>query len=98
MKVQTENYTLINGDCVEQIKNIPSESIHMSVFSPPFAELYVYSDNIADMGNCKNYEEFFVHFGFLTPELHRIMMPGRIVAVHCMDLPINKGKEGYIGM
>src|SRR6185503_10848197 len=89
---------LINGDSCEEIKNIESESIHFSIFSPPFAELYVYSDDYRDMGNCKNYEEFFEHFSFLVPELNRILVPGRLVAVHCMDLPIQKGKEGYIGL
>lgn len=91
-------YQLINDDCVSAIKTIESDSIHFSIFSPPFAELYVYSDDYRDMGNCKNYGEFFDHFSFLTPELSRIMMPGRLVAVHCMDLPIQKGKEGYIGL
>lgn len=90
-------YQLINGDSVKEIKNIPDNSIHFSIFSPPFAELYVYSDEIADMGNCKNMDEFFIHFGFLTPELNRVMMPGRLMAVHCMELPISKGKEGFIG-
>lgn len=89
---------LINGDCITEIQKIESDSIHFTIFSPPFAELYVYSDNIADMGNCKNYDEFFQHFNFLTPELNRIMIPGRLVAVHCMDLPIQKGKEGYVGL
>ena len=91
-------YKLLNGDCCQEIKSIADNSIHHSIFSPPFAELYVYSDNIADMGNSRNYEEFFTHFSFLTPELYRIMMPGRIVGVHCMPLPIQKGKEGYIGL
>lgn len=91
-------YKLINGDCVEKIKDLDSESMHFSIFSPPFAELYVYSDDHRDMGNCKNYNEFFEHFGFLTPEINRIMVPGRLVAVHCIDLPISKGKEGFIGM
>lgn len=71
--------------------------MHFSIFSPPFAELYVYSDDYRDMGNAKNYKEFFQHFDYLTPELHRVMMPGRLVCVHCMFLPIQKGKEGYLG-
>lgn len=91
-------YELINGDCCTEIKKIESNSIHFSIFSPPFAELYVYSDDFRDMGNAKNYEEFFLHFNYLTPELYRILMPGRLVAVHCMDLPIQKGKEGYVGL
>lgn len=92
------SYQLLHGDCVEKIKEVENESIHFSIFSPPFCELYCYSDDYRDMGNCKNYGEFFDHFSFLTPELFRIIMPGRLVAVHCMDLPIQKGKEGYIGL
>lgn len=92
------NYRIINGDCVTEIKNIESASVHFSIFSPPFAELYVYSNDHRDMGNCKNYKEFFEHFGYLVPELKRILKPGRLVAVHCMDLPIQKGKEGYVGL
>lgn len=90
-------HTLINGDCVEKIRDVQSDSIHFSIFSPPFAELYVYSDDYRDMGNAKNYQEFFEHFDYLTPELCRIMMPGRLIAVHCQFLPIQKGKEGYLG-
>lgn len=90
-------FKLINGDCIEEIKNIESESMHFSIFSPPFAELYVYSNDYRDMGNARNYHEFFDHFNFLTPELHRVMIPGRLVAVHCQFLPIQKGKDGYLG-
>jgi len=96
--VKNEYFEMINGDCVKNIKNIQSESIGLSIFSPPFAELYVYSDNLEDMGNSKNYNEFFEHFEYLIPELNRVMIPGRILAIHCMDLPIQKGKEGYIGL
>lgn len=92
------DYNLINGDCVEEIKNLESDSMHFSIFSPPFAELYVYSNDYRDMGNAKNYDEFFQHFAFLTPELYRVMIPGRLVAVHCMNLPIQKGKEGFLGL
>ncbi|HEY3385778.1 MAG TPA: DNA methyltransferase, partial [Saprospiraceae bacterium] len=69
-----------------------------SIFSPPFSELYVYSDELEDMGNSKNYSEFMTAFNFLVKELFRVMWSGRNVAVHCMDLPIQKGKEGYIGL
>lgn len=86
------------GDCVRLIKDIPDESIGFSIFSPPFAELYTYSDKIEDMGNSKDYKEFFTAFKFLVKELYRVMWCGRNVAVHCMDLPIQKGKEGYIGL
>lgn len=85
-------------DCVKGIRSVPDECIGFSIFSPPFAELYTYSDELEDMGNSKDYNEFFVAFGFLVKELHRVMKSGRNVAVHCMDLPIQKGKEGYIGL
>lgn len=97
-KIETENYLIERGDCVQLIKKVEDESIGFSVFSPPFAELYTYSDHIEDMGNSKDYEEFMVQFGFLVEELYRVMKQGRNVAVHCMDLPIQKGKEGFIGL
>jgi hypothetical protein len=93
-----EFYSIKRGDCVQLIQNVPSDSIGLSVFSPPFAELYTYSSHLEDMGNSKDYTEFLTQFGFLIKELNRVMMPGRNVAVHCMDLPIQKGKEGFIGL
>ena len=86
------------GDCVQLIKDVPDESVGFSIFSPPFAELYTYSDKLEDMGNSKDYKEFFTAFKFLVKELYRVLWSGRNVAVHCMDLPIQKGKEGYIGL
>ena len=86
------------GDSVQLIKEIPDESVGFSIFSPPFAELYTYSDKLEDMGNSKDYKEFFYAFNFLVKDLFRIMWSGRNVAVHCMDLPIQKGKEGFIGL
>jgi DNA modification methylase len=96
--VKLPDATLINGDCVEEIKSIEDNSAGFIVFSPPFADLYTYSDDIRDMGNSKDWEEFKIHFGFLVPELYRILKEGRNIAIHCMDLPIQKGKEGYIGL
>lgn len=96
--VKLPDATLIHGDCVEEIQNIENESVGLIVFSPPFADLYTYSDDVRDMGNSKNWQEFKIHFGYLVPELYRILKQGRNVAVHCMDLPIQKGKEGYIGL
>jgi len=93
-----EWYNIKNGDSVQLIQDLQDESIGLSVFSPPFAELYTYSNHIEDMGNSKNYNEFLTQFNFLIKELHRVMMQGRNVCVHCMDLPIQKGKEGYIGL
>jgi hypothetical protein len=96
--VSLPNATLIHGDCVEQSRLIQSESAGLIVFSPPFADLYTYSDDLRDMGNSKDWQEFKEHFSFLVPELYRIVKTGRNIAVHCMDLPIQKGKEGYIGL
>lgn len=93
-----EWYSIQRGDCVQLIQNVKTESIGLSVFSPPFAELYTYSNHLEDMGNSKDYNEFLTQFGFLIKELYRVMMQGRNVAVHCMDLPIQKGKEGFIGL
>ena len=96
--MQTPTFRAIHGDCVEEVAKLPTDSIDFSIFSPPFAEFYVYSDDIRDMGNCQDYEEFFVHFQFLVKELARVVKSGRLVAVHCMDLPAMKGKDGYIGL
>jgi hypothetical protein len=93
-----ELFSIKRGDCVQLIQNVKDESIGLSVFSPPFAELYTYSSHLEDMGNSKDYNEFLTQFGFLIKELYRVLMSGRNVAVHCMDLPIQKGKEGYIGL
>lgn len=98
-KVYSSDYCDIRlGDCVQLIQDVPDESVGFSIFSPPFAELYTYSDKLEDMGNSKDYREFFTAFNFLVKELYRVMWSGRNVAVHCMDLPIQKGKEGYIGL
>lgn len=93
-----KRYELINGDCIEELQKVESEKFDFAVFSPPFADLYTYSDDFRDMGNSENYEQFGVHFGFLAKELYRTIKSGRNVAIHCMDLPIQKGKEGYIGL
>lgn len=98
MNTTVNDATLVNGDCVEQIQHIESETAGFIVFSPPFADLYTYSDDYRDMGNSQNYDEFKTHFSFLAPELFRVLKSGRNMAVHCMDLPIQKGKEGYIGL
>jgi DNA modification methylase len=95
---KNEWYQIKRGDCVQLIPEIPNESIGLSVFSPPFADLYTYSSHVEDMGNSKDYQEFLLQFGFLIKELHRVMMSGRNVCVHCMDLPIQKGKHGFIGL
>jgi len=96
--IENDNYKIQKGDSIQLIKNIQDESIHISIFSPPFADLYTYSDKMEDLGNSNNVDEFFEHFEYLIEELYRVMLPGRLVAVHSMDLPIQKGKEGYIGV
>lgn len=93
-----ENYALFNGDCVEVLTGIPAKSIHYSIFSPPFASLYTYSNSPRDMGNCRTHEEFFEHFGFLVDEMLRVMKPGRNVSFHCMLMPSTKERHGYIGL
>ena len=97
-EVKTENYHLLNGDCVQESQKLDDNSADLVVFSPPFADLYVYSDKEEDMGNVKDYQEFEQHFQFLIPQIKRVLKPGRICAIHCMDLPIQKGKEGFIGL
>ena len=93
-----EWYDIKRGDCVQVIKDVPDESVGLSVFSPPFADLYTYSNHVEDMGNSSDYNEFLIQFGFLVHELFRVLKQGRNVAIHCMDLPIQKGKEGFIGL
>jgi len=98
LEESNEWYSIKRGDCVQLIEQVKDETIGLSVFSPPFAELYTYSNHLEDMGNSKDYNEFLTQFGYLIKQLHRVMMQGRNVAVHCMDLPIQKGKEGFIGL
>jgi DNA modification methylase len=92
------NWDMVLGDNVEAIKTLADGSVHFICYSPPFSSLYTYSNSERDMGNCKNYEEFSGHFGFLSPELFRVLMPGRLMAVHCMNLPTTKQRDGYIGI
>lgn len=102
MKVLDEhagnNYHLYNADCVEVAKNLPDNSIDFSIYSPPFVSLYVFSNSTRDMGNVKSNDEFFEGYKHLIREKIRITSPGRLSAVHCMNLPTTKGRDGYIGM
>lgn len=95
---KSKRFAIYQGDCVELIRDLPDESIHFSVYSPPFASLYVYSDSERDMGNCKSDEEFFEHYSFLIEEQLRVTKPGRLCSVHCMNLPSTKQHNGYIGI
>jgi len=93
-----ENYTVFHGDCVDVLKGIPDATIDYSIFSPPFASLYTYSNSPRDMGNVRNDAEFFEHFAFLIAELRRVMKPGHNVSFHCMLMPTSKERDGYIGL
>ncbi len=97
-QVTGKNYTLFNGDSCEIIKDLNDNSIDFSIFSPPFTSLYTYSNSERDMGNSINDEQFFKHFKFLVQELHRVIKNGRLVSVHCMDMPILKQDKGYVGV
>jgi DNA modification methylase len=93
-----DGWQMINGDCVVETKALVDESIHFSIFSPPFASLYTYSDSIRDMGNVNNEEQFKLNFDFIASELYRVMIQGRCVALHCTDIPAMKERDGYIGL
>ena len=93
-----EGFVLYHGDCVDVLRGLPDQSIHYSIFSPPFASLYTYSNSPRDMGNCRTNEEFFEHFAFLVEELKRVMRPGRNVSFHCMLFPASKERDGFIGL
>jgi DNA modification methylase len=97
-EVKTDKYHIINGDSCDLIKEIESDSIDLSVFSPPFSTLFTYSDNIRDMGNCVSDEEFFEQQHYLLKELYRIIKPGRLVCVHSKDLARYKNSSGFSGM
>lgn len=93
-----DNWTLWNADCVEVVNALPENSLHLSIFSPPYASLYTYSNSPRDMGNSQNDSEFYEHFDYLVAGLHRATMPGRIVCVDCMNIPAMKERDGYIGL
>lgn len=97
----TQRYAIYNGDSCEVLPTLPSESVHLSVYSPPFCGLYNYSSSDRDLSNCRSYDEFFEHYSFIVNEIHRLTLPGRITAVHCMDVPsgtgFNKGLTDFPG-
>lgn len=94
----TDKWAMYHADCVDVARGIPSDSIHFQVFSPPFSSLYTYSASDRDMGNSSGDEQFWTHYRFLIAEQFRIAMPGRLVSVHCMNLPTSKTHHGYIGI
>jgi len=93
-----DNWTMYLGDCVDVTRSLESNSIHYSIFSPPFASLYTYSASERDMGNARSHAEFYAHFEFLIAELYRVLMPGRLLSFHCMNLPSSKERDGVIGI
>lgn len=93
-----DDCALYNGDSCEVLTEIPDNSIHYIIYSPPFASLYTYSNSERDLGNCRTRSEFFEQFEFIVRELHRVLMPGRLMSVHCMNLPTSKSRDGFIGI
>jgi DNA modification methylase len=90
----TDRWAIYCGDCLEVMPTLPAESVHLSVYSPPFAGLYQYSSSERDLSNSRDYPQFLEHYGFVVKELHRITVPGRMTAVHCMDIPTsNSGRN-----
>jgi hypothetical protein len=97
-QVAGENFTLWHGDCIDVTRGLPDGSLHYSIFSPPFQSLYTFSDDPRDLSNCTDNETFWAHFRFLITELHRATMSGRLVTIHCMQLPTSKLRDGFIGL
>lgn len=93
-----ERWSAYNADCVDLVRQLPDASVGFSVYSPPFANIFVYSDSVADMGNCASDDEFAQHYRYLIAEKLRVTKPGRLTAVHCSDLPSSKWKDGVIGL
>lgn len=92
----TDRYAIYHGDCIDVMAGLPAESVHLSVYSPPFGGLYTYSSSERDLSNCDDYDEFFEHYAYVVRELRRVSMPGRVTAVHCMDVPrSNTGTDSY---
>ncbi len=91
-------YSIHNGDCVQFLSTLDENTIDYSIFSPPFASLYTYSDSPFDMGNVRDDEEFFGQFSFLCKEVFRVLKPGRNLSFHCMNLPLTKERDGVIGL
>lgn len=97
-QAQGANWTLANGDCIEVLNSLPDNSIHLSIFSPPYASLYTYSNSDRDLGNSVNDDQFYEHFAHVVAGLHRVTKPGRIVCVDVMNIPAMKERDGYIGL
>lgn len=97
-QITGKNFSAFQGDCCQVVAQLPDESIGFSIYSPPFGDLFIYSDSEADMGNSSSDWQFFEHYKFLVKEIARVTKPGRLSAVHCSDLPFRKWKDGKIGI
>jgi DNA modification methylase len=96
--IETDKYKIMLGDSCTRIKELEDNSVDLSIYSPPFADLFVYSNSLRDLGNCKNWDEFFIHYGFIVSEVLRITRPGRLSCVHTSDIPAMANRDGYIGL
>jgi DNA modification methylase len=94
----SDRYSLFHGDCMPIVAGMPESSVHYSIFSPPFASLYTYSNSFRDFGNVRTHSEFYEHMDYLVGELFRVTVPGRLLSFHCMDLPTSKERDGMIGL
>jgi DNA modification methylase len=97
-QAEGDGWALYHGDCIDVTRGLPDSSIHYSIYSPPFASLYTYSNSERDMGNSVDHRQFFRHLAHLAPELFRVTIPGRLMSFHCMDLPTSKARDGVIGI
>lgn len=95
---QGNSWAVYVADCIEIMNGLPEGLIDLAVFSPPFSDLFVYSDSERDMGNCNSHEEFMEHYAYFAQALYRVLKPGRVACVHCSDLPARKSKDGFIGL
>jgi DNA modification methylase len=99
MAVITDRYAIYHGDCIEVMQGLPAASVHFSIYSPPFAGLYVYSSSERDISNNKDYDQFLLHYGYVVSQLHRLTLPGRLTAVHCTDIPTgNSGQDALFDL
>jgi DNA modification methylase len=92
----TDRYALYEGDCCEVMPTLPESCVHLSIYSPPFGGLYHYSSSDRDLSNCRDYQEFFAHYEFVVKDIHRLTLPGRMTAVHCMDVPSGNSGKDYL--
>ena len=95
-QILTDNYAIYLGDCVEVMDGFKKESVHLSLYSPPFGGLYHYSSSERDLSNCSDYDQFFKHYEYVVKGLYELTLPGRITAVHCMDIPSGNSGKDYL--